>query len=147
MTKERWTDERADLEKIVQKGAAFRKVIESLEEAYLLAEEDDAEMSALAKGEIAELEPQRVKLELEIKSLLLPKDPRDGRNVIVEIRAGTGGDEAGLFGADLYRMYSRYAERQRWKTEIMSQSDTGVGGLKEITFLIKGQAAGCVQDG
>jgi peptide chain release factor 1 len=80
-------------------------------------------------------------LENEIKSLLLPRDPRDKRNVIMEVRAGAGGDEAGLFAANLLRMYTRYAERQRWKTEVLSSSETGVGGIKEVTMLIKGKGA------
>jgi peptide chain release factor 1 len=98
-------------------------------------------MRELAEMELAELTPQVEPLEEEIKLLLVPKDPRDDKNVIMEIRAGTGGDEAALFAADLYRMYTRYAEKQGWKTEIMSQSDIGIGGLKEITFLIKGKGA------
>jgi len=91
--------------------------------------------------ELGDLEPQVEMLEDKIKSMLLPKDPRDKRNVIVEIRAGAGGDEAGIFAADLYRMYSRYAERLNWKTEILSMNETGVGGFKEITFEIKGKGA------
>ncbi|MEJ2485043.1 MAG: peptide chain release factor 1, partial [Anaerolineales bacterium] len=91
--------------------------------------------------ELGDLEPQVEVLEDKIKSMLLPKDPRDSKNVIVEIRAGAGGDEAGIFAADLYRMYSRYAERLNWKTEILSMNETGVGGFKEITFEIKGKGA------
>ncbi len=91
--------------------------------------------------EIAEIEPRIPVFENQIKALLLPRDSRDGRNVIVEIRAGAGGDEAGLFAAELYRMYSRYAENRRWKAEILSANETGVGGFKEITFEIKGKGA------
>jgi peptide chain release factor 1 len=91
--------------------------------------------------ELADLEPKVEPIENRIKSLLLPKDPRDSKNVIVEIRAGAGGDEAGIFAADLYRMYTRYAERLNWKTEILSMNDTGVGGFKEVTFEIKGKGA------
>jgi len=88
-------------------------------------------MLELAEMELDELEPQVEPLENEIKLLLVPKDPRDEKNVIMEVRAGTGGDEAALFAADLYRMYTRYAENQKWKTEIMSQNNIGIGGLKE----------------
>lgn len=133
--------ERAELEEIVQKAAAYRTAQSGLEEARSLLEGDDSEMAELAESEIHELEPEIERLEIEIKAMLLPKDKRDDRNVIMEIRAGTGGDEAGLFAADLYRMYTRYAELTRWKTEILSQSDTGVGGYKEITFMIKGKGA------
>lgn len=133
--------ERSDLEKIVVKANAYRKALVDLEEAQSLVDSDDADMAELAALEIRELNASIEQLEFEIKAMLLPKDSRDDRNVIVEIRAGTGGDEAGLFAADLYRMYTRYAERTRWKTEILSQSDTGVGGLKEITFMIKGKGA------
>jgi peptide chain release factor 1 len=133
--------ERADLEPIILKAKEYRQVLERIEEARNLIGSDDAELVELAEMELAELEPQIEPLEHEIKALLLPKDPRDNRNVIMEIRAGAGGDEAGIFGSDLYRMYTRYAERQGWKTEIISQHETGVGGFKEITFNIKGKGA------
>jgi peptide chain release factor 1 len=133
--------ERADLEPIVLKAQEYRQNLSNLEEARSLESSEETEIAALAAAEIEELEPVIERLETEIKALLLPKDPRDDRNVILEIRAGTGGDEAGLFAADLFRMYTRYAERTGWKTEILSQSDTGVGGLKEITFMIKGKGA------
>ena len=90
--------------------------------------------------EISELEPQIELLEKQIKALIIPKDPRDERNVIVEIRAGTGGDEAALFAADLFRMYTHYAERQNWKFEVLSQNEIGIGGFKEIIFQIKGKS-------
>ncbi len=134
--------ERADLEEIVQKAAQYRQAQKRLEEALTLREaETDPELLALAELEIAEMQENIPALEKAIKALLVPKDPRDERNVIVEIRAGTGGDEAALFAADLFRMYSRYAERQRWKAEIMSASEIGIGGYKEITFEIKGKGA------
>ncbi len=134
--------ERADLEEIVQKAAQYRQAQKRLEEALTLREaETDPEPLALAELEIAEMQENIPALEKAIKALLVPKDPRDERNVIVEIRAGTGGDEAALFAADLFRMYSRYAERQRWKAEIMSASEIGIGGYKEITFEIKGKGA------
>jgi peptide chain release factor 1 len=106
-----------------------------------LAESDDEDLLALAKNEIEELPAQIEALEQKIKTLLLPKDPRDKRNVIIEIRAGAGGDEAGIFGADLYRMYQRYADQKRWKTEILSLNETGVGGIKEVSFKINGHGA------
>ena len=119
--------ERSDLEPIVEKARQYRNLLESIEEARAMVEnESDAEMRELAEMELSELEPQVAPLEDEIKLLLVPKDPRDSKNVIMEIRAGTGGDEAALFAADLYRMYTRYAENQKWKTEIMSQSNIGI---------------------
>ena len=134
--------ERSDLEQIVEKAREYRNLLENIKEARTMLEnENDAEMRELAEMELTELEPKIAPLEDEIKLLLVPKDPRDSKNVIMEIRAGTGGDEAALFAADLYRMYTRYAENQKWKTEIMSQNNIGIGGLKEITFLIKGDGA------
>lgn len=133
--------ERAELQDIVEKGREYRDVVQRHREAEELANGDDSELAELASTELAELDAKLPKLENELKSLLLPSDPRDKRNTIVEIRAGTGGDEAGIFAADLYRMYTRYAERQGWKMELLSSSPTGVGGYKEITFLIKGKGA------
>ncbi len=134
--------ERAELEPLVQKAAEYRKVLQQVTEARQMAESgDDPELKELAKEELAELEPRQAQLEAEIKRMLLPKDPRDDRNVIIEIRAGAGGEEAALFAADLFRMYARYAERKGWKVEVMSSNETGLGGFKEITFLIKGQGA------
>jgi len=133
--------ERAELRDIVEKGREYRDVVQRHREAEELANGDDSELAELASSELSELDAKLPKLENELKSLLLPSDPRDKRNTIVEIRAGTGGDEAGIFAADLYRMYTRYAERQGWKTELLSSSPTGVGGYKEITFLIKGKGA------
>jgi len=133
--------ERAELEPLVLKGREYRQALQSLQEARELANADDPELAELAQMEIAELEPQIEQLERELKTLLLPRDPRDERNVIMEIRAGAGGDEAGIFAADLYRMYTRYAERQGWKVELLSANETGVGGFKEVSFLIKGKGA------
>jgi len=133
--------ERAEIEDIVARGAEYRQALKSYREAKELVGADDTELAHLAYLELEELAPKIEKLESEIKSLLLPKDPRDKRNVIVEIRAGAGGDEAGIFAADLYRMYTRYAERHSWKTELLSSNPTGVGGFKEVTFLIKGKGA------
>lgn len=133
--------ERSDLEPLVGKAKEYRRILARIEEARPLADNDDRELAELAKMELEELEPQIEPLETQIKAMLLPQDPRDKKNVIVEIRAGAGGDEAGIFAADLFRMYTRYAERQGWKTEIMSQHETGVGGFKEVTFEIKGKGA------
>jgi len=133
--------ERSDLEPIIQKTKEYKQAMERLDEAQAFQDSDDEELAELAQLEIAELEEVIPVLEQEIKTLLLPKDPRDDRNVIVEIRAGAGGDEAGLFAAELYRMYSRYAENRRWKSEILSFNETGVGGFKEVSFQIKGKGA------
>jgi peptide chain release factor 1 len=133
--------ERSEIEAIVEKSRAYRSLLRQIEEARTLLSGDDAEMRDLAEVELLEMEPQVELLEKELKGMLVPKDPRDDRNVIVEIRAGTGGDEAALFAADLFRMYSRYAERRHWKVEIISQSEIGIGGLKEISFNIKGKGA------
>jgi peptide chain release factor 1 len=134
--------ERIDLEPIIGKAREYRQVLKRLEDARgLLAPESDAELRSLAEMEIAELEPQVAPLEITLKSLLVPKDRRDDKNVFMEIRAGAGGEEAALFAADLFRMYTRYAERQGWKYEIMSSSDIGIGGFKEIIFEIRGQGA------
>ena len=134
--------ERVDLESIVEKAREYRQAVKSLEEArVILNTEKDPELIALADADITDLTPKIESLESEIKSLLVPKDPRDDKNVIFEIRAGTGGDEAAIFAADLFRMYSRYADRQRWKSEILSENAIGVGGYKEIIFEIRGKGA------
>ncbi|MDT8899250.1 peptide chain release factor 1 [Thermanaerothrix sp. 4228-RoL] len=133
--------ERAELEEIVTRSQTYRQMLQRLEEARALRDSDDPEIRELAEQEIEELEPRLEQLERELKALLLPKDPRDERNVIMEIRAGTGGEEAALFAADLFRMYSRYAERQGWEVEVLSQNETGIGGFKEIIFLVKGKGA------
>ena len=133
--------ERAEIEPLVLKGREYRQALENLQQARDLADNEEAEMAELAALEIEELEPKIEKLENEIKTMLLPKDPRDERNVIVEIRAGAGGDEAGIFAADLFRMYTRYAERRRWKTELLDSNETGVGGFKEVVFMLKGNGA------
>jgi peptide chain release factor 1 len=134
--------ERIDLEEIVGKSREYRKALARLEEAQtVLNDEEDEELKALAEAEIADLGPEIEKLEGKLKSLLVPKDPRDDKNVIMEIRAGTGGDEAALFAADLFRMYTHYAELHNWKYEIMSENAIGIGGYKEVIFLIKGHGA------
>ena len=139
---QKYMKEHADLEPIVNKYREYRNVLNDLRESKsILEEESDEELRELAKMEISELEGQVEPLEAELKILLLPKDPNDEKNVIVEIRGGAGGDEAALFAGNLFRMYSRYAERRRWKIELLSASDTGVGGYKEVSFLIKGKGA------
>ncbi len=136
-----YAKERSDLEPIVLKSQSYRNALEKLGEARALQNNDDNDLRELAEAEISELEPQIEILEKQIKALIIPKDPRDERNVIVEVRAGTGGDEAALFAADLYRMYTHYAERLNWKYEVLSQNEIGIGGFKEIIFQIKGKSA------
>lgn len=140
---QKYAKEIGEMEPIVQKYAEYKKVTESIREAKDILSDggSDEEMRELAKMELAELEGEDEKLSEELKVLLLPKDPNDQKNVILEIRAGTGGEEAALFGADLLRMYTRYAERRGWKTEIMDITDTGMGGIKEAVILIKGKGA------
>ena len=134
--------ERMDLEPVVVKSRQYHQALNSLHESQAILDSDaDPELRSLAEADVADLEPKIQALEAEIKGLLVPKDPRDDKNVIVEIRAGTGGDEAALFAADLFRMYIRYAERQGWKSEIMSENAIGIGGYKEIIFEIKGKGA------
>jgi peptide chain release factor 1 len=133
--------ERSDLDDIVQKTILYRSALTKKEEAEQLLTADDEELRLLAENELTDLQPELDSLEAELRSMLLPKDPRDNRNVIVEVRAGTGGDEAALFAADLFRMYLRYAERQNWKYETLSQNEIGIGGYKEIIFQIKGKGA------
>ena len=133
--------ERAELEPIVTRARLYRQALARQQEARLLLESEDEELRQLAQAELVEVDPHITQLEEEIKGLLLPRDARDQRNVIVEIRAGTGGDEASLFAADLFRMYSRYAERQNWDVEVLSSNEIGIGGFKEIIFLVKGRGA------
>ncbi|HHV39475.1 MAG TPA: peptide chain release factor 1 [Tepidimicrobium sp.] len=134
--------EHADIEPIVMKYREYTKAQTTLEEdREMMKEKLDDEMRELLRDEIDHYEKKVAKLEDELRVLLIPKDPNDHKNVIVEIRAGAGGDEAGLFAGDLFRMYSRYAERQGWSVEVMSTSSQGVGGFKEAIFMIKGNGA------
>ena len=133
--------EMGEMEPIVKAYKEYKKAKTELADAKEILEEGDEEMRELAKMEINELEDTIEKQEAELKILLLPKDPNDEKNVILEVRAGTGGEEAALFGADLLRMYTRYAERNRWKTELIDINDTGMGGIKEAIMLIKGKGA------
>jgi len=132
----------SELTEIVETYRNYKKVVDELTEAKeLLNEKLDAEMKDLVEMEIDDLTERKGSLEEELRILLLPKDPNDEKNVIVEIRAGAGGDEAGLFAADLYRMYTRYAENKGWKTDILDAHYTDIGGFKEVIFLIEGQGA------
>jgi len=134
--------ERSEIEPIVETFRQFKSVQKQLDDARALAAvQDDDELAAMARDEVTRLEAQLRGLEGQLKRLLLPRDPADDKNVIVEIRAGTGGEEAALFAADLYRMYTRYAEARGWSTEVLSANDTGIGGFKEVIFLVKGKGA------
>ena len=134
--------EHADLEIIVTAYREYKKVLEDLEEnKEMLEEESDKEMREMLSEEISMLKEQEVELENKIQILLLPKDPNDDKNVFVEIRGGAGGDEAALFAANLFRMYTRYAENNRWSVELMSSNENDLGGFKEVVFMIKGSGA------
>ena len=138
---QRYMKEMGDLEPIVNKYKEYKKTKEELADAKSMLEEADDELKEMIKDEIPLLTDQLSSLEEDLKILLLPKDPNDDKNVFLEIRAGTGGEEAALFGSDLLRMYMRYAERHGWKTEMIDISDTGIGGVKEAVILIKGKGA------
>ena len=133
--------EHSSLEKIVQVATEYISVLDQIDEDKEMLNEDDAELIEIAREELPLLEIKKSKLEEELKILLLPKDPNDDKNLILEIRAGTGGDEAALFASDLYRIYIRYAERKNWKYKIMNSSDTGIGGIKEAIVSINGKGA------
>ena len=139
---QKYIKELAEVEPIVTKYKEYKETKEGIEEAKsILDESDDEELREMAKMELSELEENMSKVEEDIRLLLIPKDPNDEKNVLLEIRAGAGGDEAGLFAGELLRMYMRYAERNRWKTEMMTLSETGVGGIKEVVCMIKGNGA------
>ena len=132
----------SDLAETVEKFDDYRVVLTRISEArHILSEDGDREMRELAQAEIDELLARQAGLEQELRTLLIPRDPNDDKNVFLEIRAGAGGDEAGLFAADLARMYTKYAERQKWKVEVMDANPTGIGGLKEAVLLIQGRGA------
>lgn len=133
--------ERADLEDVVELYRRVRQIDTEIREAEVLSRDTDAEVAELAAAELEELRPRREQLFAELRRLLVPKDPNDEKNVIVEIRAGAGGDEAGLFAAELYRMYAKYADKQGWKIDVLNSSESGIGGFKEIIFEIRGQGA------
>ena len=134
--------EHSDSQDIVERFRQYREVLRRIGEArHILAEGGDRELAELAQAEIDELSGRQSSLEEDLKRLLLPRDPNDDKNVFIEIRAGAGGDEAALFAAELARMYTKYAEGQRWKVEVMDSSPTGVGGLKEVIFFVQGRGA------
>src|SRR5512144_1114664 len=132
----------ADLAETVSKFEEYKNVLARISEArHILAEDADREMRDLAQAEIDELGARQAKLEEELRGMLVPRDPNDDKNVFLEIRAGAGGDEAGLFAAELFRMYTKYAERQRWKWEVIDSHPTGVGGLTAVVVLALGRGA------
>ena len=134
--------EQSELTPIVEKYQEYRAAKDGIEESLqMLEEENDEEMRELAKEELAECREAVEKCEQELKILMLPKDPNDDKNVIVEIRGGAGGDEAALFAAEIYRMYVHYADSRRWKTEMISLNENGIGGFKECVFMVTGQGA------
>jgi peptide chain release factor 1 len=130
----------SEIADVVEKYREYKALKQGIAESKaMIADESDAEMRAYAESELATLQARLTRVEEEIKVLLIPKDPHDEKNVILEIRAGTGGDEASLFAAEIFRMYSRYAENMRWKVEVLSTSESGVGGMKEVVASIQGQ--------
>ncbi|HYA95184.1 MAG TPA: peptide chain release factor 1 [Terriglobales bacterium] len=130
----------SELAPVVEKYREYKDLKRGIAESKaVIAEESDAEMRAYAQEELTTLEERVGRVEDELKVLLIPKDPNDEKNVVLEIRAGTGGDEASLFAAEIFRMYTRYAESQRWKVEVLSASESGVGGLKEVIAIVEGQ--------
>ena len=134
--------EQSDLQPIVDAYREYKENQQTVEDSLsMLEEEKDEDMREMLKEELSEAKKRIEELEHELKILLLPKDPNDNKNVIVEIRAGAGGDEAALFAAEIYRMYVKYAESHRWKTEMMSLNENGIGGFKEVTFMINGAGA------
>ncbi len=133
--------EHSSLEKIVRVGTEYISILQQIDESNEILKEEDEELKVMARDELIDLDKEKENLEEELKILLLPKDPNDDKNLILEIRAGTGGDEAALFASDLYRIYIRYAERKNWKYKIMDSSDTGIGGIKEAIISINGKGA------
>ncbi len=134
--------EQAGLRNLVQLSIEYKDVSRQLDDVRgLIRSESDQEITALAREEQQELDDKLAKLEEDLRKELIPKDPNDDKNVIMEIRAGTGGDEAGLFAADLYRMYMRYAQRNNWKIDVIESNQTGLGAIKEIVFQVKGKNA------
>ena len=132
--------EQSHLSEVIRVYREYKKVISDLKgDEEVLAEESDAELLELAETEINELEPIKLQLEEQLKVLLIPQDPQDSRNAVIEVRAGTGGDEAGLFAGDLYRMYQHFSEQNNWKIEVLSSNTQGIGGFREIIFLLSGK--------
>ena len=137
----KYSREHAELGKVVEVLRTYKQTLAELEDGMELLKDKDPDIKSLAKDEVDTLTRAKEDLEDELKKLLAPKDPNDDKNVIIEIRAGTGGEEAGLFASDLYRMYSRYAETRNWKVEVLTQNITGVGGLKELIAMVHGKGA------
>ena len=133
--------EHSSLENIVNVGKDYLSVLQNIDDDKSILDSDDSELKEIAQEELIDLESRKAVLEEELKVLLLPRDPNDDKNLILEIRAGTGGDEAALFAADLFRVYTRYAERRNWKYKVMDSSDTGIGGIKEAIVSINGKGA------
>ena len=133
--------EHSSLEDVVTVGKDYLIVLQNIDDDRSILESDDSELKEIAQEELIELESRKIVLEEELKILLLPRDPNDDKNLILEIRAGTGGDEAALFASDLFRVYTRYAERRNWKYKVMTSSDTGIGGIKEAIVSINGKGA------
>jgi peptide chain release factor 1 len=133
--------EHSSMEGVVSVGKDYISVLQDIDDDRLILDGDDSELKQIAQEELIELESRKSVLEEELKVLLLPRDPNDNKNLILEIRAGTGGDEAALFAADLFRVYTRYAERKNWKYKVMDSSETGIGGIKEAIVSIQGKGA------
>ena len=139
---EKYAKEQSAIKEVVELARKYRKILEDLEEvSQMIKNESDSDLISMAKTEQLDLDQKKVIAEENLKMALIPQDPNDERNVIMEIRAGTGGEEAGLFASDLYRMYSRFAQRVNWKLEVINSNTTGIGGIKEITFQVNGDMA------
>jgi peptide chain release factor 1 len=127
-----------DLEPVVEKLREYRQLKQGIADAKAMLNEQDADLTAMAEEELLALEPRIAEIEEQLKIMLLPKDPNDDKNIVIEVRAGTGGDEASLFAAEIFRMYVRFAEQHRWRVEVLSESPSEVGGLKEVTAIFEG---------
>ena len=127
-----------DMEPVIERFREYKRVRDGIADAKAMLTEDDEDMRSMAQEELAGLEPRLLEVEEQLKIMLLPKDPNDDKNVVLEIRAATGGDEASLFAAEVFRMYLRYAEQHRWKVEVLSETESSVGGMKDVTALIEG---------
>lgn len=138
---QKYSKEQAELQPLVEKIREYKRILKEIEDVEELLKSGDGDLKELAQSELNQLKERRPIIEQELKLLLLPKDPRDEKNVILEIRAGTGGEEAALFAADLFRMYSKYAESKKWKVEIIDMNSTGLGGIKEVIATIQGKGA------
>jgi len=138
---QKYAQEHADLNKVVAAYREYKRIIGDLDNSHEMLKDSDPDIKEMARDEIEKLNREKEQLDLQIKQLLVPKNPNDDKNIILEIRAGTGGEEAGLFAGDLFRMYCRYAEKRNWKVEVMTHHTTGVGGLKEIVAMVHGNGA------